>query len=96
MSSTTTIEALAAEFAALDEEANGCCLHIVVSDFNVADMHLDSCLRDAEEAGHEDCARLARQFKELIPEEHRAAFLGVRLDDGWTRQITPWRPTCEA
>jgi len=96
MSSTEIIEDLAADLLALDEEANGCCLHIVVSDFNVSDDNLNWSLKRAEKAGHEDCARLARQFKALIPEEHRAAFLGVRFEGNLVKPTTPWRPECKA
>ena len=74
------------------EDVNGCCLHIAVMDFNLSDDDLDSCRKTAEEQGHEDCAELAVQFKETIPEEHREAFLGVRSEGNLMMPAPAWRP----
>jgi hypothetical protein len=50
---------LARAIYARPDGAGGCCLHIVLDDFNVDQDSVDHCLARALERGHEDCSALA-------------------------------------
>lgn len=94
----TTLDQLARDLRVLNDEANGCCLHVAVGDYNLSDDSLRFCERYALERAHNCCALLAKTFRERVPEEHREAFLGVRVEedaDGWGSTVhpveKPWR-----
>lgn len=94
-----TIDELLEEIEDLQSD-NGCCLHIAIVDYNLGDDDLRSCERFASEANHAECLKAAISFREMIPEDRREAFLGVRIVPGppgtnyeTTEHLdTPWRP----
>lgn len=43
----------------------GCCLHIVVDDYNVEDSSVQFCLEHAIEKGHEECIIAALQLLQM-------------------------------
>jgi hypothetical protein len=43
----------------------GCCLHIVLDDNNVDDHFVESCIKWADERGHELCAKTARMLRSM-------------------------------
>lgn len=94
---TCPLTDLAGALRDLDDEEGGCCLHVTVTDFNVDDDSIRFCIDYAVQRGHQTCAELGRAFLARVPEEHREAFLGVRVeyDDrggGLVHAITvPWR-----
>ena len=75
---------------------NGCCLHIAVEDFNLEDEDVWSCIKFANDAGHPECAELAKALLK-VPFQHRESFLGVRVeyDDRGCGTVhkdpNPWR-----
>jgi hypothetical protein len=90
------LDQLAVDLDGLLETNLGCCLHIVVEDLNIRDGDLRFCEGIARERGHTQCERLARTFRETIPEDVRHAFLGVRVEEDehggtYTHHVTPWR-----
>lgn len=50
-------------------EQDGCCLHVVLSDGNVEDEHVEEALKRAEVEGHILCAALAAELKGLVLED---------------------------
>ena len=49
----------------------GCCLHIVLDDGNVNDIHVQACADSARERGHPKCEALARKLLEMSPTQRR-------------------------
>ena len=47
----------------------GCCLHIVLDDFNLEDQFVSWCAGFAEEKQHHDCERLADLLFDMTEEE---------------------------
>jgi hypothetical protein len=43
----------------------GCCLHIVLDDYNVDDGAVDFCIGYARTAGHDECLRLAETLRRM-------------------------------
>jgi hypothetical protein len=64
--------------------ASGCCLHILVDDFNIEDRHVDFCIYYAEQNGCDECRELAELYRELTKRE-RALVLDMK-----------WCPECES
>ena len=52
----------------------GCCLHVVLDDENLEDLHVDSCIEFAVKNHHSECELLARAIRQLN-EEQRAQLL---------------------
>jgi hypothetical protein len=47
------------------EGGSGCCLHIVLDDFNVEDSHVEFCIGYARSEGHADCEALSRVLRRM-------------------------------
>jgi len=60
-----------------DDWSNGCCLHIIVEDYNVTDDNIDFCLKLAIARNHPECEKFARALKPLN-EAERLHVLGIR------------------
>lgn len=53
------------------EHSAGCCLHIVLDDYNVEDHSVEFCIEHAEAAGHPFCASLARALRSMSRTQRR-------------------------
>jgi hypothetical protein len=45
--------------------AVGCCLHIVLDDYNISDSNVDFCYAEAVKAQHADCMALSLLLKQM-------------------------------
>lgn len=50
-------------------DMNGCCLHIVIEDYNLEDSHVNFCLEEARKTNHLDCLIVASALKDMTVEE---------------------------
>lgn len=73
------------------EGGAGCCLHIVVDDYNVEDSHVAFCEEYARRQGHDACERLAVLLRAMTRGQRSkvARLAGDIHDPRWRTRVWP-------
>ena len=71
MSKPTVPEVLPLVNEIYKDNSAGCCLHVVLDDYNLSNYFVQSCIEDAKKIGHQKCAFLGEILLKMSTTQRR-------------------------